>query len=67
MLYFQKQQTGQEQQQVATEQKVGATNNIVKATNLPVKANEIQKVSLKMIKYRWSLVDLEVRFLSIDE
>ncbi|MDY3351668.1 membrane protein insertase YidC [Riemerella anatipestifer] len=47
MLYFQKQQTGQEQQQVATEQKVGATNNIVKATNLPVKANEIQKISLK--------------------
>ncbi|MDY3547656.1 membrane protein insertase YidC [Riemerella anatipestifer] len=47
MLYFQNQQTEQEQQQVATEQKVGATNNIVKATNLPVKANEIQKVSLK--------------------
>ncbi|MCW0509330.1 membrane protein insertase YidC [Riemerella anatipestifer] len=47
MLYFQKQQTEQEQQQVATEQKAGATNNIVKATNLPVKANEIQKVSLK--------------------
>ncbi|USL96065.1 membrane protein insertase YidC [Riemerella anatipestifer] len=47
MLYFQKQQTEQEQQQVATEQKAGTTNNIVKATNLPVKANEIQKVSLK--------------------